>query len=280
MYQRIKAALIRPRSNINYVKDRPYKFVIYIIIFVVLFTLPYIPILVNVGSTFADNLAKNAVFKEEISYEIKDNKLSPIGEAKTHVISFNSSALFESYIVIGNDIDKSFSNLKQVLLIHFDNDGIYFMNRDGANYLKILDYDDKYIDLRKLDDGDRPTLNNFFAYFKTYINNHLGLVYGIGIPVLLVFNTISVLGIALFISVVGLISFRSARITFKESFKLTILTMAPVVITFMFSVFLKRSVFGNLLYWAGLIISSIYYYRLGIFYILVRDQKINEENKI
>ncbi len=277
MYQRIKAALISPRSNLNYVKDRPFKFVIYILIYIILFTLPYLPILFDIGSNIASTLASQSSFTEEINFEIKDQTLLPIDDAKTMIMKFNEGSFYQTYLIVGHNVEEDFSSWKQVLLIHLDTDGIYYMNRDGTNSSKIVDYDNEYLDLRKLNDNDRETINKFYGYVTKYINQHLGLVYGIGIPSLFFYNSFIVFGIALFMSVVGMISFRGARLQFKESFKLTILSMAPVVICFMFSVFMKRNLFGNLLYWLGLIISSVFFYRLAAMYIFVKNQN-NKEN--
>ena len=254
MFQRIKAALISPRMNVRYMKDSFGKFIIYILLYVLLFTLPYIPLLLNIGSTFSETLAKSANFNEAVNYEIKDQKLQPFDDAKPVVIQFNSSYVYETYIAIGENINYQFPTNKQLLIIHLDTDGIYFMNRNGTNQAKAMAYNDNYLDLRKLNEHDQATINGLFSYVGLYMNKHRGLVFGAGLPILFVTNTIYVLGIALLISLFSFISFRALNLRFKQAFRMALLSMAPVVICFMFSIFLERNTFGNLLYWAGFVL--------------------------
>ena len=279
MFQRIKAALINPRANVRYMNDSFGKFIIYILIYVLLFTLPYIPLLLNIGTTFSETLAKSVNFTERVNYEIKDKKLVALDDAKPVVLKFSSSLVYETYLAIGEEINYSFPTNKQLLIIHLDTDGIYFMNRSGESQAKVMNYNDNYIDLTKLSENDQATINGLFSYVGLYLKSHQALVFGAGLPILFLTNTFYVFGIALLISLFSFISFRALNLRFKKAFRMAILSMTPVVVSFMFSIFLERNAFGNLLYWAGFIITTIYNYRLGTSYIIYLKQKEIEENK-
>ena len=280
MYKRIKACLIRPMDNAQYVNNRGRIFFVYLLIYVLLFSIPYLPTIFNLGSKLASDLKQSMKFQEEVNYIIQDGQLDSLKENNiTHVYELDTATIYATYLVIGYDIDEVFRDLKNGNFIHFDKDGIYYRSLMANTSLKMMDYGTDTIDLTKLNDGDPLVFNQLFNYVKVYIDNHLGIVYGIGIPIIFLMNMGWALFICLMMSIMGYLSFRFWGLTFKEAFKISMLSLAPSVLCFMFSIFIERSVISNLLYWGGFIISVIYFYRTTNLYLMNKKKNILRGNQ-
>lgn len=275
MYQRLKAALIRPKDNAKYVNDKFGKIFIYLLIYLLLFTVPYVPIFINFSSRVSSQLRSSVKFTEEITYQIKDNQLvSTTEEKNTFKLSVDSSSINDVYLVIGPNVETNNNDL----IIHFDEDGIYLSNMGIISKYRLLTYEGLDIDLTKLDKGDAETISAFFGIVKTYINMHLGLVYGIGIPAILIMNAFWVAFMSLLIALMGFLAFRMNGLKFKESYKIATLSLAPAAICFMFSIILSSTGFGSLFYWVGFIITTVFYFKCAGAYIIEKSKNLGDNN--
>lgn len=260
MYQRLKACLLFPKRLSNYVNDKIGIVLIYLLIFSLLYMLPFISVISNVNSSIK-SMFRDALNKSEvIEYKIEEGKLVDIGgNNKTHYLSLTNSdeKTYNTYLVIGNTIDLNEIGLKDlVLIIHMDHDGIYLLTTQVNQKFKLLEYN-KNVDLSKLYDDDHQTFVDLLSYVDTYIETNKGILYGVGIPILFIYSAMQLLITALMSAVILYLVYSKYQIKFKYMYKLSLYSQLPTIIGFLFSIIFASSL-GSLFNNIGFIVSTIF----------------------
>ena len=78
MYQRIKNSLIEPKKIANYVNDKFWKLILYIVVLSLLLLIPKISEVRYLSSDVKSAIRDNVQITDEVEYIIKDNQLQPI----------------------------------------------------------------------------------------------------------------------------------------------------------------------------------------------------------
>lgn len=260
MYQRLKASLINPKSLVNYVKDKFIIVLCYILIFALLFAVPYIASIKNLGTSLVRKYKQTFPISEVIEYKIENKQLVKTGEfEKTYYFGYNTNnPFFKLSLVISNSISEEFKNEhKNDFLIIYTADGVYFSDDIKSGTIKICDYE-KDADLALLKDNDTDASNAFYGLIDSYVNNHKGIIYGFGIPLIYLYSITEFMFLAMMITLLSLLVYRRHHLGFGNILKMVIYSMLPQTIGLMFSLFLYGTTIGALLSDVGFIISVIY----------------------
>lgn len=253
MYQRIKASLMNPKKIVDYLNDKFYITVIYVIVFALLFSLPYLLIMKDFGSSVKSTMAKSLKNADEIEYVIENGKLvSLIEENKTHIIKFDKTSLNNFTLVIGDNLDSIEKDITNpTLIIQYANDGIYFCQSALLTAkTKLIDYTDSFVDLRLINDGNLDSINGMLKYVDLFIDQYKVIIYSIGIPTVLVYSAMEILFTTLMSTVLLLIFFGRNGIKFGQIFKVTLYCSLPTVVglllTMLFSSWPIAGIFNHI----------------------------------
>lgn len=260
MYQRLKACLLFPKRLANYINDRIGIMLIYLLIFSLLYMLPFISIIGNINGSVKSMFREGLNKCELIEYRIEDGQLVDIyGNNKSHYIKLSTTdeQMYNSYLVIGSTIDLNQIGLNEiVLIIQMDKDGIYLLTTQIDQKIKLMDYD-KDVDLSKIYEDDHQTFVDVLSYIDTYLDTNKGIIYGVGIPILFIYSVIQILITALMSSVILFLVYAKYQIKFRYMYKLALYSQLPTIIGFLFSIIFGGTI-GSLFNNLGFIISTIY----------------------
>ena len=209
MYQRIKASLVNPKKIADYENDPLLISIIYLLVFSLLFAIPYMLVIKDFGGHLKGTITKEIQKNEVIEYVISDNKLiSTLDEPKTYLLSFEDSSMNYFQIVIGNDlgvIDEQL--LSTSIVIQYAEDGIYFCQTSLLETkTKLLSYNNE-VDLRLMKNGDLKSISGFTKYVDDFIDSHKLIIYSIAIPGVFIYSVIEILFTTLMSAVLLLVFF-------------------------------------------------------------------------
>jgi hypothetical protein len=248
MYQRIKAALVNPRKIVDYVNDRLGITIIYLIIFSLLFALPYLLIIKDFGSYFKSAITKDVQKNEVIEYVICDGKLtSKNEEAKTHVLNFENTSMGYFNIVVGNDLEGiSKDLLASTIIIQYAEDGIYFTQASLIQTkTKLLDYTNDFVDLSLMKSGDLNSINGFTKYIDIFLNQYKSVIYILAFPSILIYSIGEILLTTLMSAILLILFFGKYGIKFGKIYKITLYCALPTIIGVLLSIlFSSWPIFG------------------------------------
>ncbi len=248
MYQRIKAALVNPRKIVDYVNDRLGITIIYLIIFSLLFALPYLLIIKDFGSYFKSAITKDVQKSEVIEYVICDGKLtSKNEEAKTHVLNFENTSMGYFNIVVGNDLEGiSKDLLASTIIIQYAEDGIYFTQASLIQTkTKLLDYTNDFVDLSLMKSGDLNSINGFTKYIDIFLNQYKSVIYILAFPSILIYSVGEILLTTLMSAILLILFFGKYGIKFGKIYKITLYCALPTIIGVLLSIlFSSWPIFG------------------------------------
>ena len=248
MYQRIKAALVNPRKIVDYVNDRLGITIIYLIIFSLLFALPYLLIIKDFGSYFKSAITKDVQKSEVIEYVICDGKLtSKNEEAKTHVLNFENTSMGYFNIVVGNDLEGiSKDLLASTIIIQYAEDGIYFTQASLIQTkTKLLDYTNDFVDLSLMKSGDLNSINGFTKYIDIFLNQYKSVIYILAFPSILIYSVGEILLTTLMSTILLILFFGKYGIKFGKIYKITLYCALPTIIGVLLSIlFSSWPIFG------------------------------------
>ena len=91
-----------------------------------------------------------------------------------------------------------------------------------------------------------------------YVNQHKGIIYGVGIPLIMVYAFSQLMFVLLLVSLLNRIVHRRLKVNFGKCMKLSIYALLPVVVCLMFSLFLSGTVFGSIIYLGGFVTTVIF----------------------
>ena len=204
MYQRIKNSLIEPKKIANYVNDKFWKLILYIVVLSLLLLIPKISEVRYLSSDVKSAIRDNVQITDEVEYIIKDNQLQSINSETinyTYYVNFENNMIgYNLYVSIGESIN--YQKIKYPtasIILHYATDGVYFVmplstTEDGMDLNhKLCDYSGYEIDLRNLHLVDSDERNQFFNIIKHFIDSKMPLIYAISIPVLFISSPIEIL---------------------------------------------------------------------------------------
>lgn len=264
MYQRLKNSLLSPKEIAKYAYDKFYVIVLYMLIFVLLLSVPGIAELKRFGSNMTALFSDNVIIDQDIQYYIKDKTLvdnTLDKSSPTYYFSFkNGSELSGMLLVIGENVDIKKLGIAP-MIFQCASDGIYLGLPNGKDVttLKIMDYPETEIDLSLLDDNDINTHTNFFGMIKTYISKNMGTVYGMGIPGILIGCFIEILSNVFVFALIGYMFNKKLGLKFGKSMKLGIFCSLPMVLGTLFESALGSGFIGVSLYYIGFFTTIVFY---------------------
>lgn len=248
MYQRIKAALVNPKKLVDYINDKLGITIIYVLIFSLLFALPYFLVIKDFGGFFKSVITKEVQKVEEIDYVISDGKLvAKSEESKTHIIKFEDTTMYYLNIVIGNDLDGVTEDLlASTIILQYAEDGIYFCQAALIDAkVKLLSYTNDFVDLGLMKSGDLSSINGFTKYIDIFLNQYKKVIYGIALPSLLLYAAGEILLTSLMSAVLLLLFFSKYGIKFGKIYKLALYSVLPTIIGMLLSIFFSSwPIFG------------------------------------
>ena len=264
MYQRIKNSLLNPKDIAKYAYDKFYVIVLYMLIFVLLLSVPGIARLKKLGSELATQFRENVVIDKDIHYYIRDGKLIDISvdqSSPTYYFSFKNGSQFSGMLlVIGENIDVKKLGMTP-MVFYYTTDGFYVGAPNGNDLIKfkVMDYTNEDIDLSLLNDNDMNTQSKFFGMLKTYVLNNMGMVYGIGIPSILLGAFFEIISNVFVIALVGYMFNKKLGLKFGKSMKLGIFCSLPMVLGTLFENVLGNGAIGVVLYYVGFFATIAFY---------------------
>lgn len=260
MYQRIKACLLFPKQVAQYINDKIGVVLIYLLIFSLLYMLPFISIISHLNGSVKSMFREGLNKSELIEYRIENSQLvDATGNNKTHYINLSNSddQMYNTYLVIGSNIDLNVIGLHEmVLIIQMDSDGIYLLTTQINQKIKLVDYV-KDVDLTKIYEDDHQTFIDVLSYVDIYLNANKGIIYGVGIPIIFIYSVIQLLITALMSAVILFLVYARYQIKFRYMYKLALYCQLPTIIGFLFSI-IFGGVVGSLLNNIGFIVSTVY----------------------
>ncbi len=291
MYKRIKNSLLSPKGIASYYNDKKWVTLMYVLILALLYAIPAIGTLKYVGTNITTIIEEQVVFNEEIEYIIENKKLvSTTDSNKNYVFDAGQFNQYNLFIAIGEKVDnskiiKTNNNLVNVVL-HYGIDGLYLSvpvnitkttDENNISY-KLIEYTEEKIDLRLVNDNDFYATNYLFKLIRNYINSQSGTIYGIGIPLLTISSLVDLLFTVLIMALIGYILNRKFGIKFGTTFKLALYSILPLIIGYMFSIFLNNFV-GTILYYIGFFLSVTYFLRSIRYYLLNQFKTMKDEGE-
>ena len=274
MYQRIKNSLIEPKKIANYVNDKFWKLILYIVVLSFLLLLPKISEVRYLSSDIKSAIRDNVQINDEVEYIIKDNQLQSINSEAinyTYYVNFENNTIgYNLYVSIGESIN--YQKIKYPtasIILHYATDGVYFVmplstTEDGMdlNY-KLCDYNGYEIDLRNLHLKESDERNQFFNIIKHFIDSKMPLIYAVSIPMFFVSSAIEILIVSLMMGFISYLINKKFNIKFKVVFKLVVYSMFPYVLGYLFSQFFNGSMLSVLFYYVGFF-ATITYFMIAI----------------
>lgn len=260
MYQRLKASLVNPRNIALYVKDKFITTLCYVLIFTLLFAVPYVASIKNLGTSLIRKYKETFPITEVIDYKIENKQLvSTSGVDKLYCYKLeNNNPFLKLALVIGNNLTDEFKNEhKNDFLIIYTIDGVYFSDDIKSGMIKICDYEND-ADLALLKDNDINTSNAFYGLIDGYVNSHKGIIYGIGIPLIIIYSLSQFMFLAMLITIFSVLVYRRQNLGFATILRIVIYSMLPQTLGLMFSLFLYGTTVGAILSDVGFIVTVIF----------------------
>ena len=285
MYKRLKSSIVEPKQLANYAHDRFGKVILYILILSILLMLPKVFNLRYIPSDIKCMVRDTIVIKDEVEYVIKDNKLQSTTSENVNYTYFldieNNMVGYNFYVAIGESINfKKIKYPTNSMIIHYALDGVYFViplsaTEDGYDFsYKLCDYEGYEIDLRNIHVKDSNERNEFFNILKHYIDDKMPIIYGIGLPILLISSAIEIVMISLMMSFICFLVNRKFRLKFKIAFRLVVYSMFSYVFGYVLSELFGTSIITVFLYYGGFFV-TITYYMIAVKQYLINEYLIN-----
>lgn len=261
MYQRIKASLLNPKKIVEYLNDRIGITIIYVVVFSLLFAIPYLLVIKDVGTTIKSKISKELQQKEVIEYTITDGYLkSKVEEEITYVFDFEDSSLNYITLVIGDDLNKVDSDyLESSIILQYAHDGIYFCQKSIIETKsKLMDYTKDFVDLSLIKDGDLNSIRETLKYVDLFIEKNKTAIYAIAIPSILVYSAMEILFTTLMSSVLLLIFFGKHGIKFGQIYKLTLYCSLPTVLGLLLTILFSSLSFAGIFNHIGFFVTTCF----------------------
>lgn len=260
MYQRIKNAIMNPKGLADYIKDKIIITILYIFIFVILLSVPYIATLKNLDISLVRNFRESVEINQTIEYKIENHQLVSLnGDNPLYEFQMESiNPLLKTYLVIGANLDEetlSKHSLDYVLYYGEKGVSLYLPSNSSPTFLAEYQYD---ADLTGLSTNDSAAVQAFYGMASYYVNQHWGIIYGFGIPLIMLYALSQLMFVLLLVTLLNRIVHRRLGVSFGKCMKLSIYALLPVVVCLMFSLFLSGTILGSLVYFAGFVTTVIF----------------------
>ena len=260
MYQRIKSAIMNPKGLADYIKDKIIITILYIFIFVILLSVPYIATLKNLDISLVRNFRESVEINQTIEYKIENHQLVSLnGDNPLYEFQMESiNPLLKTYLIIGANLDEetlSKHSLDYVLYYGEKGVSLYLPSNSSPTFLAEYQYD---ADLTGLNTNDSAAVQAFYGMASYYVNQHWGIIYGFGIPLIMLYALTQLMFVLLLVTLLNRIVHRCLGVSFGKCMKLSIYALLPVVVCLMFSLFLSGTILGSLVYFAGFVTTVIF----------------------
>ena len=260
MYKRIKNAIMNPKGLAEYANDKLIIAIVYLIIFTMLLSVPYIASLRNLDTALIRNFRESVTINEVVEYKIENHQLVSLnGDNPIYEFTMESiNPLFKTYLIIGKELDQETLDKHQLdYVLYYGEKGVtlFLAGQSIGTFLAEYQYD---ANLTGLKDNEPVAMQAFYGMAGYYINQHWGIIYGVGIPLIMIYAFSQVMFVLLLVSLLNRIVHRRLKVNFGKCMKISIYALLPVVVCLMFSLFLSGTVFGSLIYLGGFVITVIF----------------------
>ena len=260
MYNRIKNALINPKGLAEYIKDKFIITALYIIIFSMLLSVPYIASLKNIDTSMIRNFRESVKIDQVVEYKIENHQLVSLnGDNPVYEFPMESiNPLLKTYVIIAKELDQSILDKHSFdYILYYGETGVslYLANKKEATFLAEYQYD---ADLSGLSTGEATATQAFYGMAGYYTNQHRGIIYGVGIPLIVIYSFTQLMFVLVLVTLLNRIVHRRLKVSFGKCMKLSIYALLPVVVCLMFSLFLSGTVFGSIIYLGGFVTTTIF----------------------